>query len=159
MGMKNLNSGNMKQGFKAFENLIDMVGSDDPEPSTDYSGDYEETARMMELDARERALAKERETDRAAKEFHANQEKERARENTGWGQSGLAMSGSKALVRDSRQLQDRQSEEDATLQGAQDVESILNSGRREANMYRVRQGVSPERSTLSLGSTIYKYGG
>jgi hypothetical protein len=58
-------------------------------------------------------------------------------------------------VRDARSIKDMQEEEDVLFEGQQSADSILRQARSRANMLRINSGSSPERSTLSLGSSIY----
>lgn len=158
MGMNKQNSADIQKGFKMLGELVNLAGSSETGTDIDYSGDFEERARMMELDAQERAYAQKLQNDKQARQTHANLESERAKNNTKWGQSGLAMGGSKELIRTARQLEDRQLEEDELFEAEMEENMTMNQGRREANLYRIERGISPRRSTLSLGSSIYKYG-
>ena len=155
MGMNNNSSGAVSKGFKMFEDVLDFAAGGSEDPNVDYSGDYEENARMIELDAQQQADSAARATKEQAQKIRAEQEQGRAKKNTQWGQSNLAMSGSKELVRDSQQQQDRNMEEDELFEGEMQERAILDNGMRGANRYRISKGLSP--STLSLGSTIYKY--
>lgn len=156
MGSNNNNSMDIKKGLKVFEDVLGTAwGKEEDDPTVDYSGDYEERALMTELDAQAQADAQSRATKKQARNIRSEQEQERSKKNTEWGQSNLVMSGSKELVRDARQQEGWEKEEDELLEGELREREILDKGKREANLYRIRQGVSP--STLSLGSTIYKY--
>jgi len=156
MGTNNNKSMDLKKGLKVFEDVLSTAwGKDEEDPTVDYSGDYEERARMMELDAQAQGDAQARAAKKKGKAIRTEQEQGRAKKNTEWGQSNLTMSGSKELARDARQQEGWGKEEDELFEGELREREILDKGKREANLYRVRQGVSP--STLSLGSTIYKY--
>ena len=65
------------------------------------------------------------------------------------------MSGSKAVIRDAKNVKDMQEEDDVLYQGKQNAEAILRQARNRANMLRINSGSSPERSILSLGSSVY----
>ncbi len=157
MGSNNKNSANIQDGFKMIGNLTDLFSGKSPGTEIDYSGDYEEMAQMAELDARERAIAKERLAKEKAEDVHVKQEHDRSKRNTKWGQSGLTMNGSKELVQESRQLKDRQDEEDELFEGEMESRETMDKGMREVNLFRISKGIAPTRSTLSLGSELYKY--
>lgn len=157
MGSNNKNSASIQEGFKMIGNLTDMFSGKSPGTEIDSSGDHEEMAQMAEFDARERALAEEKLAEKKAEDVHVKQEQDRSKRNTEWGQSGLAMSGSKELVRESRQLKDRQDEEDELFEGDMETRETMDKGMREANLFRISRGIAPTRSTLSLGSEPYKY--
>ena len=112
-------------------------------------------SRMLEIDARGNALDIQRQTERDAKNVRSTQEGARAKRNTGWGKSNLAMSGSKKLVKESSRIKDHQTEEDILFEGQMDADEMLSEGRHKANMLRISGGATPVRSTLSLGSRIY----
>lgn len=158
MGMNQDTSNNFQKGFKLFEDMFSMVAGQEESTPVDYSGDYREKARMMELDAMREAQTHQRTAQMNTREMHAKQEHERAKANTRWGQSGVTMDGSSELVREARRHDDRQDEQDLLLEGEMKVKDTLDKGRHEANLYRISKGQAPNRSTLSLGSTIYKYG-
>lgn len=158
MGMNNQNPQLVEQGFNLFEDVLGYALPEENNRGTDYANDFEERAMMMELDAEGRAAAQERDASREARDTREFLEKERAKSNATWGQSGLAMSGSKELVRDAQHHNDLQDEKDVIFQGQQEARATRDKGMREANTYRINQGIAPNRSTLSMGSSIYKYG-
>ncbi|QJB56176.1 hypothetical protein [Pseudodesulfovibrio sp. zrk46] len=122
-----------------------------------YSNEYNEEARMMELDAEADAAEVARQAEKQASALREERELERGKQNTRWGRSGLAMNGSKQLVRDATRQRDKEDEEDVLFEGELKEQDVLDRGLRDANRYRIRRGLKP--STLSLGSTIYKYKG
>lgn len=155
MGMNNNNSKDIKKGIEVFEDILSVAWGSEDEPGVDYSGDFEERALMMELDAEARAEAQARATRKQSRIIRDEQEQDRAKRNTEWGQSSLIMSGSKELVKEARLQEGREKEEDELFEGELREREILDDGKRDANLYRIERGISP--STLSLGSTIYKY--
>lgn len=158
MGMNNQNPKIVEQGFSLFEDVLGYALPEEEETTIDYSGDYEERALMMELDAEGRAAAQERTANRQASGAHEEREQERSKRNATWGQSGLVMDGSKELVRDALHHDDLQDEEDIRFEGELQARATRDKGMREANAYRINQGIAPNRSTLSMGSSIYKHG-
>jgi len=112
-------------------------------------------AGVEETEARKRSWEASQEAKRNAERIRNEGEKRRGRENTSWGGANLAMSGSKEIVRDAGRIQDLQEEDDTLYEGQSDAETILDEGRQRANILRINSGVSPQRSTLSMGSQIY----
>lgn len=158
MGMDQQSIGFLQEGINLAGDVMGMVNATSGRSSDDGSAMVEERARMMELDARSGAHSAQQRARLRSEDLRDQREAERGRQQTRWGQSNLAMSGSKALVREGRQVEDRQDEDDERFQGDMEAEEALRQGRRQANLFRIGNGVSPSRSTLSLGSTIYKYG-
>ena len=154
MGMDQKSIGMLQQGLGFVENFVSQVNG------TNEQGGMLETAAneqggMLEIDAKGKALDAQGRARKNAKDVRSQQEGIRARRNTGWGKSNLAMSGSKKLVRDGGRIKDHQAEEDILFEGQVDADEILNDGRHRANMLRIDGGATPMRSTLSLGSKIY----
>jgi len=122
------------------------------------SGDDDRLAEAREglagQDAAEDASLARRKARRDGAEYRDRAEQERAGTHAIWGASNLAMSGSKALVRDAERQQDRQLEEDILFEGDQEAQRRLNQATRLRS-----GGGTAHRSTLALGSKLYKYGG
>lgn len=156
MGSNNQNAADIQKGFNMIGDLFTMFDTSKPGTPVDYSGDYEEKATMMELDARERAIKEKQQTRETARGIHAEQEAERARKRTEWGRSGMARSGSSQLVQEARQQESREAEEDALFEGDQRADEIMDKGMRDSNLFRINTGLKPQRSTLSLGSKLYE---
>ncbi|WP_316899227.1 hypothetical protein [Pseudodesulfovibrio indicus] len=119
------------------------------------SGNAEAQARLLETDAGADAQDIRRRSVKDAAALREDREKDRAARNTRWGGSNLAMSGSKRLVRDAGRIKDRQDEEDTLFEGEMNARSALRDARTRANLLRINGGGSGNRSTLSLGSSIY----
>lgn len=119
------------------------------------SGGAEAQARLIETDARGDAMEAQRKAKKDAERLRDEREANRSRETANWGGANLQMSGSKKLVRDASVLQDKQDEDDVLYEGQRDANAILRQGRNRANMLRINNGGSPNRSTLSMGSKIY----
>ena len=161
MGMDQQSIGNIQQGLNLAGDVMNMFNAPSSpldETSDDYTTAAEERAKMTELNARERALAEKRRAKNTAESVHSSQEMERSKRNANWGRSGVTMSGSKELVRESRETKDQQAEDDALFEGEMNARQIMDKGQRDANLFRINNGVTPGQSTLSLGSTLYKYG-
>lgn len=158
MGMDTQTVGTLQQGLTLAGDVMGMLGSSNAGVSTGVDGTTEEMARMTELDSREKAEAAKRRARDEARDIRATLEQGRANSTTQWGRSNLAMSGSKTLVRDGLRSAGRQKEEDALFDGQMEADEEMGKGMRNANLFRINNGISPSRSTLSQGSTIYKYG-
>lgn len=154
MGIVNETSAGLNSGIALLNGAMDLAGLAG-DGSSGEAGVHDETARMMELDAREQAADWRRKADEEARRTREAMEKERATDHARWGQSGLALSGSKEMVLEGSREQDREVEANQTFVAEQEEQSILDSGLRKANVYRINRGRSPK-TTLSLGSTIYK---
>lgn len=155
MGYQNSNAREMSRGIGLMGDLVDFVGQPERRLRGKTPEEHEEVARMMELDARKAAMEAENTNTDTADRLRSEQERNRARKRAGWGRSNIAMSGSRALVRDSRELADKEAEEDIRSDGETEVTGILNQGKRKANLYRISGGASPSRTILTLGSSIY----
>lgn len=155
MGFDKNDSQGLNQGIGLMGDLFDFFGEPERETVIDTSQEREEIARMMELDARQSAMAADNRNKETADRVHDEKEQARARRNARWGQSNIAMSGSRSLVRESRDLADRHEEDDVRAEGEQNVDEILTSGKRDANRYRISRGLTPTRTILTLGSSIY----
>lgn len=154
MGTNSTQALNMVQdGLGLVQDFQKMVGK----PSSGNNS-TEEQAKLMEVDAKRKAWETERHAAGDAEDLRSERERGRSRRAAGWGGSNIAMSGSKALVRDADRIKDRQDEEDVLFEGAADADSALQNGRNSANMLRINSGVSPNRSILSMGSKIYGAG-
>ncbi|QGY39720.1 hypothetical protein GM415_06175 [Pseudodesulfovibrio cashew] len=159
MGMNEQATTQFEQGLGMVNDMYSRLAITVPQTTEDpMDSVHEEQARLRELDAQSAAAEQRKQARQQAAATHETNEHSRARANAAWGQSGLAMSGSSALVRDSQQLHDRQLEEDLLFEGEAEARQTLNQGRHEANLSRISQGLKPNRSTLSLGSSIYRYG-
>lgn len=139
----------INQGFGMFQDIQKQLAP--PEGS----GRAQDEARLLETDARGEALEAQRQAKKEARRVRDARERERSGERATWGGSNLAMSGSKALVRDAQSTKDMQEEEDVLFEGQRNADAILNNARNRANMLRINGGASPNRSTLSMGSKIY----
>lgn len=157
MGMDQQVSSMMDQGLTLFEDIAGFTSGQDKRPV--QNPEAEARAGLMETDARGEARDALRRGRQAASDLRDDRERERAGQTARWGRSGLAMSGSKRLVRDASRTRDRQAEEELLDQGETESREALNRGRHKANLFRIDHGASPRRTTLSLGSNIYKYGG
>jgi hypothetical protein len=131
-------------------NLLTTPGGD--------SGLAEEAARLRELDARKQAADTLRHTDREADRLREELERERAAKNTAWGASGLTMSGSKKLLRETARTADAREEADIRAWGEREAADTLDQARAGANLTRINGAARPASTILSLGSRIYKYG-
>ncbi|CCH49642.1 hypothetical protein [Pseudodesulfovibrio piezophilus] len=154
MGIDQQAMDQFEQGVTMFDKLTDKFMGSSSE-SADPSKMAEEQAKLMELNAAGTASDQRRQARGQATQSREELEENRSRKNTKWGQSNLAMSGSKQLIRDSDKLQDRQKEEDLLFEGEHAAQKTLKQGRREANMFRINNDLKTPSSTLSLGSTIY----
>ena len=158
MGMDQQDMHDMQQGFTMINDFASMANQLGHRPTNRADGVNEEYATMRELDAKGEAAKQQQRAKRQAGETRSVLEQERAKANATWGHSGLTMSGSKALVRDAQRIQDRRAEDDVLFEGEMAKRETLDKGKRSANMLRVNAGLDPSKSTLSLGSSIYKYG-
>jgi hypothetical protein len=143
----------LQQGVDLFSDVTDFL--DDRDSRKAAASNAGDRAALIETDAASAAHDTRRRAVRDAAVLRDQHEQARSRSNAGWGGSNLAMTGSKALIRDAERLKDRQAEEDVLFEGEMNAESGLRSARNSANMLRIGENVSPARSTLSLGSKIY----
>jgi hypothetical protein len=143
----------LQQGMDLFSDVTDFLG--DRTGSSKAGPSAEDRAALIETDAAGEAHDLKRRSGQDAARLREEGERSRSRGAAGWGGSGLAMSGSKALIRDADRLKDRQAEEDVLFAGDQDARSRLRAARNQANMLRIGEKASPARSILSLGSKIY----
>lgn len=143
----------MQEGLNLFEDMSNTFNRVSGGGSA--SAEAEAQARLLETDARADAHDIRRRAVKDAAELREEREKGRAARNTRWGGSNLAMSGSKLLVRDAGRIKDLHDEGDALFEGEQAAQAALREGRARANMLRINGGGSGDRSTLSLGSSIY----
>jgi len=154
MGMDQGTVGALQKGIGLVGDFMSLANGADDGWSAD-TGETDEKGRMLEIDAKGDALDVQRRAGKDAKILRSAQEGGRAKRNTGWGASNLAMSGSKELIREAGRAKDAQAEEDVLFDGQVEADGILREGRRKANLFRINGGVSPVRSTLLLGSKIY----
>jgi hypothetical protein len=143
----------LQQGVDLFGDVTDFLG--DRNSRNAASSNAEDRAALIETDAAGAAHDARRRAEQDAAALRDERERSRSRGNAGWGGSGLAMSGSKALIRDADRFKDRQAEEDFLFEGEMNARSALRSARSRANMLRTGEGASPVRSILSMGSKIY----
>ena len=143
----------LQQGVDLFGEVTDLLGR--RTGVNNAAASAKDRAALLETDAAGDAHDARRQSAREAARLREEREQGRSRGNAGWGGSGLAMSGSKALIRDAQRLRDRQAEEDVLFEGEQNAESGLRSARHRADMLRIGGNASPGRSILSLGSKIY----
>lgn len=157
MGINNESISSIQSGLTLIEGFMNASGQGTGSVA-DHSATAEEQARMVELDAKAQSSAQQTAAGKEADSARTILEKNRANDNTAWGQSNLAMSGSKALVKEAVHQQDLDTEEDLRFEGEAAARETLDTGVRQANLLRISQGVTPDRSTLSLGSRIYTTG-
>ncbi|MBG0791512.1 MAG: hypothetical protein H0S80_13550 [Desulfovibrionaceae bacterium] len=146
---------NSQQALQAFSQGVEMFKEIKEKTGSGQSDTAETQARLLETDARSDAWEAQRKAAAAARENRDQNERERSRERADWGGSNLRMSGSKAVIRDARTLQDMQEEDDVLYEGRRNADAILRQARDRANMLRINGGSAPNRSTLSMGSSIY----
>jgi hypothetical protein len=146
--------GLFRQGTDLAGSVLNLLTA----PGADSAGLTEEAARLRELDARKQAAHTLRDTDREADRLREELERERAAKNTAWGASGLTMSGSKKLLRETARTADAQEEADIRAWGEREARDTLERARAGANVTRIHGSARPATTTLSLGSRIYKYG-
>lgn len=151
----NFNAKDIQKGFDTAGDLFNMFDNSKPGTDVDYSGDYDEKATMMELDARERAVQEKQRANKTAKAIRAEQEGKRSQMNTEWGRSGLAASGSRELVKEGRRIEGKEMENDMLFEGDRRADTIMDKGLRDTNLFRINTGQTPRRTTLSLGSKLY----
>lgn len=148
---------NSEQTIQAINQGMGMIeefsGRMNRDRSDSDSGSAE--AKLLETDAKADALEAQRRAAKEARRVRAENERERSGERAGWGGSNLAMSGSKVAIRDARSIKDMQEEDDVLYEGQQNADTLLRQARNRANMLRINSGSSPDRSILSLGSSIY----
>lgn len=149
---------NSEQALQAFSQGLDMFKEIGGQVSGGESDTAEDQARLLETDAKSDAYDAQRRARQEESRVRAKNEKTRSAANAEWGTSNLAMSGSKAVVRNARSVQDKQEEDDILYEGQRTADDILRQARNRANLLRINAGSSANRSTLSLGSSIYKYG-
>ncbi|OIQ49669.1 hypothetical protein BerOc1_01594 [Pseudodesulfovibrio hydrargyri] len=143
----------LQQGVDLFSDVTDFLGDRNSQKTA--ASNARDRAALIETDAAGAAHDTRRRAVQDAAGLRGERERVRSRGNAGWGGSGLAMSGSKALIRDAERLKDRQAEEDVLFKGEMNARSGLRSARSSANALRIDENVSPARSTLSMGSKIY----
>jgi hypothetical protein len=142
-----------QQGLDLFNDVKNSLGGQRKE-SRNEAG-VKGRAALLETDASGEAHDIRRQAEQDAERLRDERERSRSMGRARWGGSNLAMSGSKALIRDANRLKDRQDEEDVLFEGELKADSRRRAARNQANMLRIDNGVSPVRSTLSLGSRIY----
>ncbi|MFH1914424.1 MAG: hypothetical protein ABIK45_09155 [Pseudomonadota bacterium] len=154
--------GLFRQGSELAGNMYQLLTGTGA--TTGRAAEAEETARLQEQQASTRAHDIFMRADSDADSLRAGREADRASTNAAWGASGLAMSGSKELLRQAARIRDGQDEEDIRAEGTEAVRDALNQGRAAGNMTRINGSAAisgsakPLGSILSQGSTIYKYG-
>ena len=144
---------NSEQALQAINQGMGMIEEFSGRVGRDRSVSAE--AGLLENDAKADAREAQRRAGKEARRVRAENERDRSGERTDWGGSNLAMSGSKAVVRDARSIQDMQEEDDVLFEGRQASDAILRQARNRANMLRINNGSSPSRSILSLGASVY----
>lgn len=116
--------------------------------------------------ARQQALLEEQQARHDASEAVREGEKEarevRERGERGLGamrarkaRSGVAMSGSRALVDAARTAEAREEEQEVRDEARLQADDILRSGRRKADSRRLAAGLEPRKTALSLGAKLY----
>ena len=141
----------LRQGQGLFDDVRDYLGRGAGKSADGRAG-------LIETDAKGEARELKRRAAQEAAGLREDRARERGANNARWGGSGLAMSGSKALIRDADRLRDRQDEEDALFEGEMAAKARLRTARDRADSLRGSGGVPPVRSILSLGSKIYGRG-
>ncbi|WP_419785983.1 hypothetical protein [Pseudodesulfovibrio sp.] len=157
MGMDSGGAAALQQGLDMTKDFLEKTRQRNTE--SDQKNLAEAHAALSEQGAMGEAYAQQREAKKAAADYREQAEKKRASAHANWGSSGLAMSGSKQFIRQSGRMQDQQVEDDILFQGDRDAQSTLKQARSRANLTRINNGASANRSTLALGSKLYKYGG
>ena len=145
----------LRQGTRLADSFYDLLAGNAEGPDASVA---EEAARMQEFEAGKQAADILADTGDAADALRDERESARATKNTAWGASGLEMSGSKKLLRETARISDGQDEEDIRAKGERQARDTLDQGRATGNMSRIKGSAAPIGSTLSLGSKIYKYG-
>jgi len=162
MGMNQSAAGLFQPGTDLAGSMYQLLTGTGAGPGK--SAQAEEAARLQEFEASAKAHDILRSTDSDADALRADREVRRASKNAEWGASGLAMSGSKQLLREAARIKDGQDEEDIRAEGAEAARDALNRGRAAGNRTRINGSVpisgaaDPLGSILSRGSKIYKYG-
>lgn len=157
MGSNGMNMAQLHQGFNLAGDLVNTFSSIPAAGKTGagHGVENEQRAQMIELEGRDEAMSQRRQARATAADVRAEKEVARGRENANWGQSGLAASGSRSLVQAGRRIGDRQAEEDVLFDGDQRAKKAEKTALRKANVFRIRNGRSTGRTTLSLGSKLY----
>ncbi|ADU61365.1 MAG: hypothetical protein KUA35_09665 [Pseudodesulfovibrio sp.] len=155
MGMDQEAAGMLRQGTQLADNVYDLLAGTTRGQNPSVA---EETARMQEFEAGKQAADLLANADDTADTLRAEREAARATKNAAWGASGLEMSGSKELLRETARISDDLDEEDIRAKGERTAQDALDQGRATGNMTRINGSATPIGSTLSLGSKIYKYG-
>lgn len=155
MGMDQEAAGMLRQGTRLADSFYDLLAGNAGGLDTSVA---EESARMQEFEAGKQAADILADADDTADALRDERESARATKNTAWGASGLEMSGSKQLLRETARISDDQDEEDIRTKGERAAQDALDQGRATGNMTRINGSAAPIGSTLSLGSKIYKYG-
>lgn len=154
MGITKDGNAGLAKGIALLTDVVEFAGLSEEERIA-RGGEYDEKARMMELDAIDDAMLLHWENTEEARKTHEELEEGRAKARTEWGQSGLAMSGSRKMVLEGQTDRDMEAEANQAFLDDQEEQAILDEGLREANRYRINRGRRVG-TTLSLGSTIYK---
>lgn len=155
MGMDQEAAGMLRQGTRLADSFYDLLAGHAGGLDASVA---EENARMREFEAGKQAADILAEADDTADALRDEREAARAAEHATWGASGLEMSGSKQLLRETARISDDQDEEDIRAKGERQARNALDQGRATGNMTRINGSATPIGSTLSLGSKIYKYG-
>ncbi len=153
MGMTKDSSRGLAKGIELLTDVMEFAGLEE-KVRTERAGEYDENARMMELDALAEASEHRWKAADEARQEHEELEEERAKSRTEWGQSDVVLSGSRQMVLEGQRERDLRNEANQSSRDDIKEREILDKGLREANKYRIGKGRSPK-STLSLGSTIY----
>lgn len=154
MGMDQQAAGMLRQGTQLADSVYDLLTGTARGQNPSVA---EEAARMHEFEAGKQAADLLADADDTADALRAERETARATKNAAWGSSGLEMSGSKELLRETARISDDQDEEDIRAKGEGAARNALDQGRATGNMTRINGSATPIGSTLSLGSKIYKY--
>lgn len=154
MGITKDGNAGLAKGVAILTDVVEFAGLSEEERIA-RGGEYDEKARMLELDAIDDALLLHWENAEEARKTHEELEEGRAKAHTEWGQSGLAMSGSRKMVLKGQTDRDMETEANQAFLDDQEEQAVLDEGLREANRYRINRGRRVG-TTLSLGSTIYK---
>lgn len=154
MGITKDGNAGLAKGVAILTDVVEFAGLSEEERIA-RGDEYDEKARMLELDAIDDALLLHWENVEEARKTHEELEEGRAKAHTEWGQSGLAMSGSRKMVLEGQTDRDMETEANQAFLDDQEEQAVLDEGLREANRYRINRGRRVG-TTLSLGSTIYK---
>lgn len=115
-----------------------------------------ERALLREQQARHDAADALRKGNDAAADARERGERELGTLRARASRSGVAMSGSRALVDAARSAEAREEEQDVRDEARASAESILQKGRRDADATRISGGLAPRATAIGLGAKLYR---